>query len=204
MGDNSGYGHDLPDWRTTLETVYVKYADEDDYEDVSGTKRYYPHIRRPKDEEPKISPEEECLLMEKQVEESKGFDIDFAKFCCRFNYLPVDFDAHNAFVLEPETTRELLDRLSLKSLERFNEINSTKYEFVKVIKANYHLSAGMMFYITFQAKLFSDDDSKEFQAKVCHLNDNPDFISCELKPEKRAPEKEDPKKPRLTHEPFSV
>ncbi|KAG7573967.1 Cystatin-related plant [Arabidopsis suecica] len=180
MGDD--YVCDLPDWRTTLEPVHMKYTDEDD---VDGT-RYYPCIRRREDEEPKISPEDECLLMEKQVEESKGFDIDFAKFRCVFNYKPVDLDLENQFVLEPETTRGLIDMLSKKSLKRFNKTNSTNHEFVKVIKANYHFSAGIMFYITFQGKLLSDDDSKLFQAKIRSCGSSTDIILCELKPEKNS------------------
>ncbi|KAG7569514.1 Cystatin-related plant [Arabidopsis thaliana x Arabidopsis arenosa] len=204
MGEDCGedYVEDLADWIDWMEPVHLRYTDEDD---VDGT-RFYPFIRRREDEE-RISPEEEYLLMKKQVEESKGFDIDFTKFRCLFNYTPVDLDLENQFVFEPETTRGLLNRLSQTSLEKFNEKYTSNYEFVKVIKANYHFCAGIMFFITFQGKLLSD--SKLFQAKLRFCGRLTGFISCELKPDKNAHyiealEKEDPKKPRLTLEPSYV
>ncbi|XP_010505330.1 PREDICTED: uncharacterized protein LOC104782167 [Camelina sativa] len=198
MGDYVGVGTDLPDWRNIVIPVELRYKDDGD---VPG-EHYYPHIRRPKDEDSTISAEDEYLLMKKQVQDSKGFDIDFTKFRCIFNYKPVNLD-DNQYALEPETTREFMARLSMESLEGFNEINSTNYVFVKVIKANFHFSAGIMFYITFQGKLLSDYVLKQFQTKVICYCAEPDFISCELKPEKRvhsieAADKEDPKKPRLT------
>ncbi|KAG7569513.1 Cystatin-related plant [Arabidopsis thaliana x Arabidopsis arenosa] len=202
MGED--YVYDSEDWRTTLEAVDLEYTEEDN---LDGT-RYYPSIRRRADEE-KISPEDEYLHMKKQVAESKGFDIDFTKFRCVFNYKLADLDLENQFVYEPETTRGLLDRLSRNSLKRFNKTNSTNYEFVKVIKANYHLTAGIMFFITFEGKLLNEDDSKLFQAKIRYCGRTIDIVSCELKPEKKvhsieAPDKEHPKKPRLTLEPSYV
>lgn len=50
----------------------------------------------------------------------QGFDIDFTKFTYGFNYTPVDFD-DNELAVEPETTKELIDRLTRKSLEGFND-----------------------------------------------------------------------------------
>jgi len=79
-----------------------------------------------------------------------------------------------------------MDRLCRKSLEHFNEIHSLKYEFVRFIKANHHVSAGMMYFITFEGKLLSDDDdSKQFQAKLCYCAGTPEIISCELKPQRK-------------------
>ncbi|XP_019101953.1 PREDICTED: uncharacterized protein LOC104699282 [Camelina sativa] len=158
--------------------VYLLYR-----EDEFSRKIYYPSIRRCADED-KVLAEEEYRILREQVHESEGFDIDFTKFRCAFNYLPVALDGDDEFG-GPGTNREFMDRLSLGSLERFNETNSTKYEFDKVIKVNHHLSAGMMFYITFQAKLPSDDVSKEFQARLCYCSGTPDYILCQLKPEKR-------------------
>nr|AAO86845.1 hypothetical protein [Arabidopsis thaliana] len=170
-------GDDLPDWRNKLEPVFLEFEDG-----CVPEEHYYPCIRRREDEEPKISAEEEYYLMVKEVEDSKGFDIDFAKFRCVFNYRPVDLD-DNELALEPETTREFMDRLCRKSLEHFNEIHSTKYEFVRFIKANHQVSAGMMYFIPLEGKLLSnDDDSKQFQVKFCYWGGTPEIISWELKP----------------------
>ncbi|CAE5962327.1 unnamed protein product [Arabidopsis arenosa] len=77
-------------------------------------------IRRGEDDGPHLTPEEEEHLMQKQVMETEGFDIDFKQFRCIFNYIPIDLD-DNDLTMEPETTRELMDRLSRESLERYNE-----------------------------------------------------------------------------------
>ncbi|ESQ29057.1 hypothetical protein EUTSA_v10024042mg, partial [Eutrema salsugineum] len=85
-----------------------------------------------------------------------------------FNYRPLNLDDNSRFVLvPPETTRELMDRLSRGSLERYNETMGTKFEFVKVVRANFHTtgSPAIMYFITFQGKEPSDDEPKLFQAK---------------------------------------
>ncbi|EOA28862.1 hypothetical protein CARUB_v10025106mg [Capsella rubella] len=173
--------HDFPDWRTIVHPVHLRYKDEDE-----DGPRFYPHIRRSADEE-KISAEEEYRIMVAQVKESKGFDIDFTKFRCVFNYEPLDLDDEDMVGGPggPETTREFIDRMCRESLEIFNETNSTEYEFVKFIKANHHFAAGIMFLVTFQGKLLSDDVSKQFQAKFCLCASLVDFFSCELRPLKK-------------------
>ncbi|RID40255.1 hypothetical protein BRARA_J00315 [Brassica rapa] len=146
--------------------------------------------------------DEEYDLMAKQVTETQGFDMDFSQFRYDFNYRPVDFD-DNSLVIDGETMTDLLNRLSRKSLEQYNQDKETKYELVEeVIKANYHMAgAGMMFFITFQAK---QDFSKTFQAKSHYSYFSPNkYITCHLKapPEKKvhpidSTEKEFAKKPR--------
>uniref|UniRef100_A0A1J3G1T9 Uncharacterized protein n=1 Tax=Noccaea caerulescens TaxID=107243 RepID=A0A1J3G1T9_NOCCA len=194
-----------------------------------------PCIRRNEDEEPYLTPEEELRRMTEQVEESQGFDINFKEFRCIFNYLPVDFD-DNGYVKPPETTRTLMDRLSRESLEKYNKekveyyfymlsifafLNGfgfalcvcvkqgTYFEFVKFIKGNLHETGcpATMYYITFQGKApSSDDEPKEFRAKVCYFCHEPNmYHSCELKPEKKVhfietEEKEDAKKRRFAQE----
>ncbi|EOA27981.1 hypothetical protein CARUB_v10024154mg, partial [Capsella rubella] len=174
---DDGFG----DWRTMVLPVHLEYTDEDD-EDEDGPS-FYPHIRRSVDEE-KISAEEEYRIMAEQVKESKGFDIDFTKFRCVFNYVPLDLDYDGVVGGPggPETTREFMDRMCRESLEIFNQRDSTEYEFVKFIKANHHFAAGIMFLVTFEGKLLSDDVSKQFQAKFCVCDTLVDLISCELKP----------------------
>ncbi|KAF2549342.1 hypothetical protein F2Q70_00019409 [Brassica cretica] len=155
--------------------------------------------------------DQEYDLMAKQVTETQGFDMDFSQFRYDFNYRPVDFD-DNSLVIDGETMRDLLNRLSRKSLDQYNQDKETKYEFVEVIKANYHMAgAGMMFFITFQAKeVFSSSGHvpKTFQAKSHYSYFSPNkYITCDLQapPEQKvhpidSTEKEFAKKPRLTQE----
>ncbi|KAJ4872043.1 hypothetical protein Rs2_46319 [Raphanus sativus] len=160
-----------------------------------------------------LTMDEEYRLMKKQVEETEGFDMDFSQFRYAFNYKPVDFDDNKLPILDDgETIRELLDRLSRKSLELYNikETKTSSYGlFVEVSKANYHMAgAGVMFFITFLAKQdSSDNEPKTFQAKV-HFScvDHNKYLTCDLKPPPKnvhsndTADKEDAKKPRLTQE----
>ncbi|KAL0723967.1 hypothetical protein Bca4012_038566 [Brassica carinata] len=132
--------------------------------------------------------DEEYHLMTKQVEETteesfSGFDMDLSQFRYAFNYKPVDFD-DNKLVMDGETMRQLMDRLSCKILELYNEDKATGYECVEVIKANYHMAdAGVMFFITFLAKQDSSDEPKTFQAKAhySYVATNR-YLTCDLKP----------------------
>ncbi|EOA35880.1 hypothetical protein CARUB_v10021130mg [Capsella rubella] len=126
--------------------------------------------------------------MTKQVKETHGFDMDFKQFRCIFNYLPLDFNDDD-FVVEPETPRELMDRLSRGSLVGYNERQNTRYELVKVIKANLYTTAttAVMYFITFEGKdPSSSDQPREFRAKVCYFyHEPPKYISCDLVPEEK-------------------
>ncbi|EFH64433.1 hypothetical protein ARALYDRAFT_338391 [Arabidopsis lyrata subsp. lyrata] len=59
----------------------------------------HPYITRTEKDEPQYTIEQELYMMEEQIEESEGFDIDFTLFRCLFNYYPVDLNA-NRFVEE--------------------------------------------------------------------------------------------------------
>ncbi|KFK26326.1 hypothetical protein AALP_AA8G233100 [Arabis alpina] len=114
-----------------------------------------------------------------------GFDIDFSYFRCVFNYHRAYLDS-DEFVDKPETTGDLLKSLSLKSLDDYNHANETEYEFVKVVKANFHVSAGIMFLITFEVKDAYDKLIKLFQARVRHVQINfTEYVFCRPKPDQR-------------------
>ncbi|EOA33246.1 hypothetical protein CARUB_v10021829mg, partial [Capsella rubella] len=81
--------------------------------------------------EPQYTTQQEYVMMRRQVRKSQGFDIDFTQFRSVFNYRPVNLDC-NEYAMEPETTRELLKRLSKNSLKKYNNEWFTKYEFLKV------------------------------------------------------------------------
>lgn len=53
--------------------MYLVHEDDDD----APGRRYYPCIRRGKDEEPKLSAEEEYLLISEQVEDSQVLVFSF-------------------------------------------------------------------------------------------------------------------------------
>ncbi|EFH64228.1 hypothetical protein ARALYDRAFT_893139 [Arabidopsis lyrata subsp. lyrata] len=131
-------------------------------------------VGRGEDEGPDLTPDEELLLLTKQITETQGFDIDFKQFRCVFNYRPVDYD-DTAFVVKPETPRELMDRLSRESLAGYNErepICTTG-------------TPAVMYFITFKGKDPSYDQPREFRAKVFYFyHYPPKYIFCDLKHEK--------------------
>lgn len=60
----------------------------------------------------------------------------------------------------------------------------TEFEFVKVVKANFHYSAGFMFLITFQVLDPSDNQEKLFQAKVRYSTRFPaEYVFCRPRPD---------------------
>ncbi|VVA93618.1 unnamed protein product [Arabis nemorensis] len=196
-------GHDLPDWTLADEPAYLTY--EDGFE---PHEMYLPFIRRGEGKPPHLTSEDEERLINEQIRKSQGFDIEFEIFRCMFNYQPLNFDDNNQFFTGEETTRQLLERLTRESLEGFNKQKGTKYQFVKFLKGNFNeaMCPAIMFYITFQGKDPSDDEPKDFQAKICYFyHELPKYIYCELKPGKKVhsietAEKEAAKKPRLTEE----
>ncbi|ESQ29052.1 hypothetical protein EUTSA_v10023669mg [Eutrema salsugineum] len=159
-------------WTKRLEPAVLIWEPNDhDYEPPS----YDP-------DKAKYTPEEELARMCTQVNQSDGFDIDFSSFRCVFNYHQANFDC-SEFV--EETNGDYLKSLSQKSLEDYNEKEGTKYEFVKVVKANFHASfAGAIFLITFEVIDPYDNLIKSFQARVCrHFQDDfTEFVFCRPKP----------------------
>ncbi|XP_009143659.1 uncharacterized protein LOC103867352 isoform X2 [Brassica rapa] len=128
------------------------------------------------------TPEQEQERFTEEVENSEGFDIDFDSFRCVFNYHRAYLDA-NEFVDEPDTTGDLLVRLSKEALDGSNATYKTDFEFVSVVKANFHYSAGFMFLITFEVRDPYDGLIKPFQARVRHLKHTfTEHVFCRPKP----------------------
>ncbi|CAN7009381.1 unnamed protein product [Brassica oleracea var. botrytis] len=102
------------------------------------------------------TPEQEQERFKEEVENSEGFDIDFDSFRCVFNYHPLDGR---------------------------NATYKTDFEFVSVVKANFHYSAGFMFLITFEVRDPYDGLIKLFQAGVRHLKHTfTEHVFCRPKP----------------------
>ncbi|XP_013627107.1 PREDICTED: uncharacterized protein LOC106333173 isoform X3 [Brassica oleracea var. oleracea] len=123
--------------------------------------------------------------MREQVNQSDGFDIDFDYYRCVFNYHRAYLDdiEFGEFGNEPETTGDFLTRLAQKSLEDHNVKEKREFEFVRVVKSNFHFSAGLMFLITFEVIDPYDGKTKPFQARVRYLNDTfTEYIFCRPKP----------------------
>ncbi|EFH64231.1 hypothetical protein ARALYDRAFT_893148 [Arabidopsis lyrata subsp. lyrata] len=138
------------------------------------------------EDEPKYSPEEELALLDKQILASDGFDIDYTQFRCVFNYHLAYLDS-DEFAEEPtETTRDLLERLSRKALDDYNQESRTKFEFVKVVKANFHWCCAYMFLITFEVVDPYDNLIKLFQTRVRHETDIvTEYVFCRRNPIKK-------------------
>ncbi|XP_019093424.1 PREDICTED: UPF0725 protein At4g29550-like [Camelina sativa] len=164
-------------WTSWLEGGFLLWKPED-----PGYERPAYRDWTEDDEPPKYSPEQELALLNKQIRASDGFDIDFTHFRCVFNYHLADLDSHE-FVEEPETTRDLLEMLSQTSLDDYNRDNRTRFEFVKVMKANFHCCCACMFLITFEVVDPYDHLIKIFQARVRHARDIlTEYIFCRPKP----------------------
>ncbi|CAH2047431.1 unnamed protein product [Thlaspi arvense] len=86
----------------------------------------YPYITRTENDQPQYTIEEKTYMINEQIDESEGFDIDYTFFQCLFKYRPVILNGDD-FVEEPKTYGDLLRKLSQKSLECYNEEEGTKY-----------------------------------------------------------------------------
>ncbi|XP_024012012.1 multicystatin [Eutrema salsugineum] len=111
----------------------------------------------------------------------QGFDVDFTKLHHTFGAAAVDLDDSCLFS-EPDTNRGWLDRLCGMAIAYYKEKTDTSLEYVKVLRANFHPSAGITLYITFEANDLSDgNQTKLYQAVVlygCYI----EVCSCRPKP----------------------
>ncbi|XP_013710620.1 uncharacterized protein LOC106414526 [Brassica napus] len=144
-------------------------------------------------------PKQECDLINGQIQASEGFDVDWTKARCLYNYHPVEFD-DDEFVEEPETNLDLLNRLCEKSIGHYNQENKTAYELVKPLYANFHGTIGIMFLITFQVKDPVENLTKDFQARIHYSYcSKSQFIMCRPKhhqADSLGVAENDPKKPK--------
>ncbi|CAG7860980.1 unnamed protein product [Brassica rapa] len=162
-------------WSKWVEPAFLLWKPED------------PDYERPvyDPEKAKFTAQEELDRMREEVNQSDGFDIDFDHFRCVFNYhrAYLDDGEFGDFGDEPETTEDFLKRLSQKSLEDYNLNEKRKFEFFRVVKSNFHFSAGLMFLITFEVTDPYDSEIKPFQARVRYLNDTfTEYVFCRPKP----------------------
>uniref|UniRef100_M4CRK5 Cystatin domain-containing protein n=1 Tax=Brassica campestris TaxID=3711 RepID=M4CRK5_BRACM len=130
---------------------------------------------------PKYTDQEERNLINKQIRKSQGFDVDFYKFRCLFDFYPSFLDeCHSTLITE--TDRQFFGRLAQDSIADYNVREGTSFEFVEVEKANLYRNKGYIYFITFVAK-DSCDKTKVFQAKVCNVFCREiEHSFCRLKP----------------------
>ncbi|KAJ4907766.1 hypothetical protein Rs2_11424 [Raphanus sativus] len=130
---------------------------------------------------PKYTDQEERNLINKQIRKSQGFDVDFSKFQCLFNFYPSFLDENHSTLIK-ETDRQFFGRLAQESIADYNIRKGTRFEFVEVEKANVYSNSGFIYFITFVAK-DPCDQSKVFQAKVINVFCREIVHSfCRLKP----------------------
>ena len=182
-------------WCWYLEDVFLLHTpDEPDWVRPNHV------IENEKNKALQLTPKQECDLINGQIQASEGFDVDWTKARCLYNYHPVEFDDDD-FVEEPETNLDLLNRLCEKSIGHYNQENKTAYELVKPLYANFHGSIGIMFLITFRVKDPVENLTKDFQARIHYSYcSKSQFIMCRPKhhqADSLGVAENDPKKPRL-------
>lgn len=119
-------------------------------------------------------------MYNEEWDKSGGFDIDFSKLRHKFDTGAVDLNDDN-LVLDPDDTNlALLTRLTHLAITHHKNETGISLEFVKVLKANYHPSAGVTYYITFEAN--DGNQTKQYQAVVRYLPMDTQVISCCPKP----------------------
>ncbi|CAH8381643.1 unnamed protein product [Eruca vesicaria subsp. sativa] len=121
---------------------------------------------------------EEFRIINEQIVNSQGFDVDFSKLRYLFDFQPAFLDD-----TDTDRGREFFGRLSAEAIEIYNKREGTGFEFVEVEKANIYSNSGEVYFITFVAKDPLDHQTKVFQAKVIHVFCRQIVHSfCRLKP----------------------
>uniref|UniRef100_A0A1J3FSW5 Cystatin domain-containing protein n=1 Tax=Noccaea caerulescens TaxID=107243 RepID=A0A1J3FSW5_NOCCA len=79
-----------------------------------------------------------------------------------------------------------MKKLSQESIKRYNEEWKTNFEFVEVVKANFHFAAGYIFLITFDVLDPSDNQKKTFQARIYYSSCYPtEYVFVRPKPDSK-------------------
>ncbi|VVB13278.1 unnamed protein product [Arabis nemorensis] len=114
-----------------------------------------PSPKRLKSEKPsrfKFDPED-LRRFEEEWGKSEGFDVDLSKLRNTFSCGSVDLEDDD-FVepdSEDETNRDWLNTLCKMAVSYYKEKTDIRLEFFKALRANYHPSAAITLYITFEA-----------------------------------------------------
>ncbi|CAH8268440.1 unnamed protein product [Arabidopsis lyrata] len=126
---------------------------------------------------------EQLELFNQEMRKGGGFEIDFSKFRNCFDWQSLDLD-DSTMADEPETNRDLMTMLSNRALAKHNDENGTSLELGKILRANFHPSSGVTYYISFEVNDPSDgNQTKPYQAVVRHdIAGNARVISCNPKP----------------------
>ncbi|CAD5315159.1 unnamed protein product [Arabidopsis thaliana] len=142
---------------------------------VVDKKSEEPDLKRQKLEEEE---EEDCEEMSSYSESTCSFDSEDERLYYDFDTTkqrrlvfcyPVIFEDSDV-AHEPETDGDLVHRLSMIAIQKYNGENKTNFELVRAVKANRKYGAGFIFYITFEAKdANSHTDPITFQAAVRYL-----------------------------------
>ncbi|XP_010423504.1 PREDICTED: uncharacterized protein LOC104708608 [Camelina sativa] len=123
-------------------------------------------------------------LLDEEWDKSGGFDVDLSKLRHTFGYGSVDLDesdlASNSEEPYDTNNRDFLNRLSKMAISHYHENTDTRLELVKVLRANFHPSAAITLYITFEAYDLSDvnNQTKRYQAVVRYLPWDIKVCSC--------------------------
>ncbi|CAH8324355.1 unnamed protein product [Eruca vesicaria subsp. sativa] len=142
------------------------------------------HNGRPEDFDSDECTEEEMQLFDQELDKiGGGYEIDFKKFRYCFGWKPLDLDDSN-MVDEPETNRDFIAMLANLALTKYNAEKGTSFELGKILIANFHLSCGFTFYISFQVNDPSEEvgnQTKPYRAVVRYFPGDIEVISCNPK-----------------------
>ncbi|CAN8298139.1 unnamed protein product [Cochlearia groenlandica] len=123
---------------------------------------------------------EEIERFSKEIKRTEGFEIDFEKVGYLYDWNKVDLD--DCTMSSVQTNIELITMLSDMALKKHNAETNSRLELGKILRANYHPSGGVTFYISFQVNDPSNGKTKPYQAKVRYLPCDMEVLSCRPKP----------------------
>ncbi|CAE6076067.1 unnamed protein product [Arabidopsis arenosa] len=123
---------------------------------------------------------EQLEFFNQEMRKGGGYEIDFSKFRNCFDWQSLDLDD----IEMADENRDLMAMLSNRALAKLNDENGTSLELGKILRANFHPSAGSTYYISFEVNDPSDgNQTKPYQAVVFHhFAGNVRVRSCNPKP----------------------
>ncbi|KAF8081923.1 hypothetical protein N665_0856s0012 [Sinapis alba] len=125
--------------------------------------------------------DEEMELFNQELKKiGGGYEIDFKKFRYCFGWKQLNLD-DSTMVDEPETNRDFIATLANLALTKHNTERGTSLELGKILIANFHLSCGFSFYISFQVNDPSDNQTKPYRAVVRYFPGDIEVVSCNPK-----------------------
>ncbi|CAA7033867.1 unnamed protein product [Microthlaspi erraticum] len=128
-----------------------------------------------------VTPDEIQLYYD-EWEKSQGFEMDFSKLTYCSSWKQLDLD-DTTMADEPETNRELIAKFAKLALTKHNAEMDTSLELGNILRANYHPSAGVTLYISFEVNdPYDGNQTKPYRAVVRYFPGDIEVASCFPRP----------------------